>query len=65
MNDKDPHSWAVQAYKLAVDQIYPFVATSRQITDKFQDEMRNLSRYQVALSGYRLALAIADLLDDK
>ena len=30
---KDPHSWGVEAFKIAVDRIYSYTKTHKQITE--------------------------------
>ena len=58
---KDSHEWGVEAFQLAVDHIYSFTKTNKQITEEYQNQIRPLLFKQLALGGYRLANAIADV----
>jgi hypothetical protein len=59
---KDAHTWGVEAYKLAVDHIYAYTKTNKNITGEYQADIRELLFRQIALGGYRLADTIAAVL---
>lgn len=58
---KDPHSWGVDAFKLAVDKIYSYTKFNKKITQEYQDDIRKVLYKQLALGGYRLAIAIQSI----
>ena len=57
----DSHAWGVEAFEMAVEHIYSYTKHTKQITQEYQDKMRPLLYKQIALGGYRLANAIADV----
>lgn len=59
---KDPHTWGVEAYKIAVDHIYSYTKNNKKITDEYQANIREILFRQIALGGYRLAEAIVTVL---
>jgi hypothetical protein len=59
LNIKDAKTWGVEAYKLAVEHIYSYTQTHKQVTEEYQTSMRALLMKQIALGGYRLGLNIA------
>ena len=60
---KDPKVWATEAFEYAVNKRYSFTKNSNQITQAYQDEMRELCHQQIALAGYRLAETIAGIYE--
>jgi hypothetical protein len=62
VNNKDPHAWGVEAYKIAVDRIYSYTKVNKKITEEYQNEIKEILFRQIALGGYRLAEAIATVL---
>lgn len=62
--ETDPKAWALASYQQAKENVYVSLVEG-QITRKYQERAQKLSRQQIALAGYRLALMLNALYDER